>query len=510
MLAAIAGVLAGWACGGDAFTCSSDAQCEGGPTDGTCVEGYCAFPSEVCSSGLQYGEHAGDASGTCVAAGGASSEAGDASASLGESTSAGPTSLDDAPPATTVDGSEGPPAGEVELRDDALADEFGAGTMEGVEWAGDRLTLAANVSQGTFTSRVLDAGAPVRWQTAQWQPDGPYGKPLPDGGAAEVGYLEGGADMTANVLLLHFEGEGAAEWSDGTPVLDASGVGSDGEVVSPGPSIPLVPGIFGTAIDDQWETRISIPTAQAPELAFGTDDLTWALWVRMDSTCGNNHVYMGVDDTEAGFDVYPHLWLGCTTDPGDCGGEITAPRAAGTFRSAHDAGDGASFCGQSPIDGDVWHHLAVVKEGYQAATLRLYVDGQLEDERNAEFVQPLEYPHDPDFTIGAFSRGTYAAVGVFDEAAVWRRALGPEEVAGVYQRGVTSLHVLVRVCQQAACADDPPWAVSLADPPQVLAAGSELALEGLEPGRYVQYRLELAGPSVAPALRSVVIRGVVE
>lgn len=511
VLAAIAGVLGGWACGGDAFTCSSDAQCEGGPTGGSCVEGYCAFPSDVCSSGLQYGDHAGGASGTCVPPSVADSGSGDSSDGPSEATSLGPgvTSLDDGPPGTSAGSSEGPSAGDVEFRDDALEGEFEAGTMQGVEWTGDRLTLDANSSQGTFTSRVFDAGATVSWQTVQWQPDGPYGKPLPDGGAAELGYVEGGIDMATNVLLMHFEGDGAAPWSDGTPVLDSSGAGSDGEVVSQGPSIPLVPGIFGTAIDDQWETRISIPTAQAPELAFGTDDLTWALWVRMSSACGSNHVYMGVDDSDAGFDVFPHLWLGCTTDQwGECLGDVTAPRAAGTFRSVHDdPGDGDSFCGQSRIDGDVWHHLAVVKEGHQNATIRLYVNGQLEDERNADFAQPIEYPHDPDFTIGAFSRGTYAAVGVLDEAAVWRRALGAEEVAGVYRRGVTSLHVLVRVCQDAACADDPPWSLSLADPPQVLAAGSELSLEGLEMGRYVQYRLDLAGDR--PALRSVVIRGVV-
>jgi hypothetical protein len=504
--------LVGWACSADAFTCSDDAQCEGGPAGGTCVEGFCAFPSDVCSSGLQYGEHAGSASGTCVPEGGSDGGSTDTEGSGPPPPTTGPsaTSLDDGPLDTSASGSEGPAPGEIELRDDELRGEFGAGTMDGVAWTGDRLTLAPEKSDGTFTSRVFDAGAPVAWQTVQWQPDGPYGKPLPDGGAAEVGYLEGGVDMAGNVLLMHFEDEGQAQWGDGTPVLDASGAGSDGEVVAQGRAIPLVEGVFGTAIDDQWETRISIPTAEAPELAFGTDDFTWALWVRMASSCSNNQVYMGVDDTDAAADLYPHLWLGCTTEDWvECTGMVNAPRAAGTFLSIHDdPDDGASVCGEQRIDGNEWHHLAVVKEGHEQAALSLYVDGVLEGEADATFAQPIEYPHDPAFTIGAFSRGTYSAVGVFDEVVVWRRAFSPGEVAAVYQRGVTSLVVAVRVCSEAECADDPPWGPRLSDPVIANGPGLEIPLVELPVGRYVQYQLELGGEM--PALREVVVRGIVQ
>jgi Concanavalin A-like lectin/glucanases superfamily len=510
-LGSAAGLLASgaleWvaACGADAFTCGDDQACQGGAAGGTCVEGYCAFPSDVCSSGLQWGDHAGAASGTCVPVGG--SDTGEANTSPpdpSEATLSGTTSLDSGP----LDETAGPSATDVEFRDDALRGEFGAGTMRGVGWTGDRLALAVDASQGTFTSRVFDGGETVTWQTVQWQPDAPYGKPLPNDGAAEVGYLEGGVDMAANVLLMHFEGEGS--WDDGTEVLDASGMASHGHVVSSGPAIPLVPGIFGTAIDDQWENHISIPTATAPALAFGVDDFTWALWVRMDSACTTNHVYMGVDDTESGFDIYPHLWLGCTNDGWlECPGLVTAPRAGGVLRSAHEfPEDGGFYCSQTAIDGDAWHHVAVVKAGHQASTLSIYVDGELEGTSPASFFQPIEYPNEPDFTIGAFSRDTYRAVGVFDEAAVWRRALAAEEVAAIYRRGATSLRVAVRVCQAAECADDPPWGPLVADPPHATAPGLEIPLVGQPVGRYAQYRLELAGDDVAPALRSVVVRGV--
>lgn len=503
----------GWACGSDAFTCSDDAQCDGGPTGGTCVEGYCAFPSDVCSSGLQWGDHAGPSSGTCVPAG----ETGTGTGPTTDATTSGPlpTSLDEGPldASDSGSGSEGLPPGVIELRDDELRGEFGAGSMEGLAWTGDRLTLAAGAPAGVFTSRVFDAGETVTWTTVAWDPDGPYGKPLPDGGAAELGYLEGGIDMAGNVLLLHLDGEDARVWEEGTAVLDASGAGSHGAVVSQRDLVPLVPGVFGDAIDDPWDARISIPTSRAPALAFGEDDFTWALWVRMDSPCSDNHVYMGVDDGDGVLDLYAHLWLGCTTDHWDeCDGSNGwrgTPRAAGTLRSIHEAQlDGGSYCGQSAINDYAWHHLAMVKEGHAEATLRLYVDGVLEYAGAAEFAQPIEYPNAPDFGVGGFSRGTYPATAVLDEVAIWRRALVEDEVAALHRRGVTSLRVAVRVCSEPDCSDEPPFGPWLSDPPHATGPGLALPLVELPEGQYVQYRLELAGES--PALRSVTIRGMVQ
>jgi hypothetical protein len=381
-----------------------------------------------------------------------------------------------------------------------------------VEWAGDRLTLAPNATSGTFTSRVFDAGAIAQWQTVQWQPDGPYGKPLPDGGAVEAGYLEGAAavDMTGNVLLMHLDGED--EWDDGTDVPDASGAGSHGVVVSDAGPIAFVPGVFGTALDDHAGSHIAIPTARASALAFDTGDFTWSLWFRMDQACATNHVYMGVDDTDddSSSDIAPHLWLGCTDDPWpECAGDAATPRVGGVLRSVHDGGDGGFYCSASAVDGDVWRHVVMVKQGHLAGTLRVYVDGVLEGDTAVGFTDPITYPNAPDFTIGAFSRGTYPAVGVFDEVAVWTRALDTEEVAAVYRRGALGLRVSVRACDEPECADDPPFGPAQVDPPQAIGPGTELELPELPMGRYVQYRLELSGDGqgLGPALRSVVVRG---
>lgn len=500
------GLVAGGSCGPDAFACSDDAACKG-TVEGQCISGYCAFPDDDCDSGLKYGDAAGRLSDTCVPA--------DA-ASVGEGTGSGPgpgsgvdaaTAADAESGATGTDSGE--PGGPVEFRDDAFPDEFEAGTFDQTQWADGRLGLSPGAGEGTFTSRVFDAGAAAQWQTVQWEPEGPYAKPLPDGGAAERGYPQGGLDMGGNVLLMHFEGRGV--WGDGVAVLDASGAQSHGTVISEGGPVALVEGVLGTAIDDHVASRISIPTDRAPGLTLGEEDFSWALWFRMDDPCVENHVYMGVDNAE-GTDYGPHLWLGCTDDAWDeCPGTVSRPRVGGVLHSEHTTGDGGFYCSSREIDDDRWHHVVVTKQGHADAELRLYVDGQLEYQGAASFASPLEYPDAPDFTIGAFSRGTYPAVGVFDEAAVWTRALDADEVAAAYRRGALRLSLSLRTCTEPDCADAPPFGAPLLDPASALGPQSVLPLEGLPPGRYVQYRVQLsrldADDDPSPQLRAVTVRG---
>lgn len=57
-------IVAAVACGNASFECSTDGQCD----NGVCISpGFCAFPTDDCDSGLQFGEHASsDLAGMCV------------------------------------------------------------------------------------------------------------------------------------------------------------------------------------------------------------------------------------------------------------------------------------------------------------------------------------------------------------------------------------------------------------------------------------------------------------
>ncbi len=515
-------------CGPSAFQCSEDTECTG--DGGACVDGSCAFPDDACPSGLKFAKHSGSRSGECVPpdtvadtdrdadgdAGSSTASSTDTTASASDPT-LGPTTDDPTETSNATAASTGEPFGPVEFVDDELIGEFEDGTFNRLEYVEGRVRIIDGDPGGTFVSRVFDAGAGVEWQTLSWQPDGPYAKPLPDERQAESGYVDG-IDMAGNILLMHFDEPGVL--GPGTLISDGSGRGNDGSILSEGADSEGIPGLFGLALDDNPEAYVSIP-AGLPDFDFGTEPFTWAMWFRYGHDCPTNNVFMGIEDIVGGGDGAPHLWMGCTISAWDeCPSDVEEPRPAGVLRSeqGNDA-EGVFYCGPGGLNDDTWHHMAIVKNGHASATVDLFVDGRIVQSVVGTFASPIDMDtHEGDFGLGGFSGSTYPSQGVFDDAAIWTRALGEDEVRAIYRRGALSLQVEVRVCEMDGCADEPAFVggpnlesgVAFTDPAQALSPGSEVSIAGLPAGRYAQYRLTFATDApdlVSPALASVTMAG---
>jgi len=517
----LCGLVLAASCSAAEFLCSQDVDC--GNVDGAqCVDDHCAFPDDGCPSGLKFGEHSGGLAGECVGplgdTSGGSAPTEDAGPGTDPSLSTDPDATVDSSASTNaeadVETTQGP-SGDVVFRDDELAGEFGDGTFSGLEYADGRVRLAAGVTSGVFVSRVFDAGATVQWQTLAWSPDAPYAKPLPNDGLAEVGYADGNVDMLGNVVLFHFDADGAL--AAGTVVADGSGRGNDGTLLTDGSGSAGVAGVFGTAIADHLDAYVSIPP-DTMDLDFGADDFTWATWFRFSHDCSANNVFIGVDDIVGGGDDFPHLWMGCTDEAWpECPASARMPTPGGVLRSVHSlAGDGTSYCGEGPINDDTWHHMAITKAGHPDAVVTLYVDGGISAQADASFAAPLDLTQDGDFAFGGFSGGTYPTEGMFDDAAIWTRALADDEIAALYRRGALRVALALRVCGVADCADEPAFVggpdleagEGFTDPPDAPAPGSELGLGGLAAGRWAQYRVDYVGTGTeSPALAAVEIRG---
>ncbi|HVK64776.1 MAG TPA: LamG domain-containing protein [Polyangium sp.] len=389
------------------------------------------------------------------------------------------------------------PDGTLEFVDDAFDGEFALGSFTDTEWAGQRLRLKSDAFDGTFRSRVFDAGEPVDWTTFTWTPAGPYLKALPDSRGKETGYAEGSMDMSANVLLLHLDGTGAL--ASGAEAVDTSGGKSNAVVSAPvGTTLSFEQGPIGQGLADKLNTHLAIDTIMGDyDFDFNEDDFTWALWVKTSSSCSGNKVFLGVD---TGFNG-PHLWLGCAE--GDafsaCGAGSSDGRAAGTFKSAgNEPSDGVPFCGTSQINDGNWHHLAAVKKGHAQSQVVLYVDGIAEATLGTTFNLPM-FLTGSDFTLGALLAGGYQAEGTYDEVAVWKRALGPDEVMSIYRRGGARLALRVRACSDAACADgDPPFVGAdgsdgwFVDPTGTLGPPKDMQLV-VPRTRYFQYEASFEG-----------------
>ena len=401
--------------------------------------------------------------------------------------SATPPSDTGTPPADSAVPPEDVP-GRVMFIDDSAA-TFGMGTLDGTTVDGDALKLDGSGRTGTIESRVFDANGQRAWTSLSWTPRGPYGKNLPDSRGAESGYGADAVDMAGNLMLWHLDE--MADLNDGDPVADGSGRSNGGLALAPDSPLRVVDGLIGNAVVDRVDTYLYLPTSTTADFDFGNSDLTWSLWVNTTEDCSDrNKVYLGIDGSAS---PNAHLWLGCTSVGYSlCPSGSPSGLAGGYFHSASDPRDGGGYCGTTRINDGAWHNLIIVKAGHASARLRLYVDGVMEDERDASFEGPLDFPMDPDLTVGDFTGGTYPAIGDFDEVAIWGRALSASEAGAVYRRGALRLSLQVRACDDPACAGeqfvgpDGTSATSFVDT-GTLTPATTATLTGLT-GRYVQYR----------------------
>lgn len=493
---ALGGLLG--ACPGSAFSCTDDAQCARGEGDAWCEPGgHCSFPADDCPSGRRYGEHSpAGLAGQCVEPTAASSTG----PTTGEASGSDDDTVDSTGPLMPTTGSPG----DLVFTDDEWNGEFAAGTIDGLEWDGSAVRLARGAFEGTLVSRPFDAEGPASWTTLSWWGSAPHGKPLPDGGAAESGYTEGGMDMQGNLLLLHLDLE-EGPLDDGTIMLDSSGTGHDAVLLGDGAIGG--PGIFGRGLQDAASSRLLVdPTDFVPV----EDDFSWAVWVRLDGGCAGAPAMFGMDSASSPESA--NIWLACLeagsfpSCPGGDGG-----LAAFVVSATQQPGGGGVVCGPTRIDDGQWHHVVATKQGHAPATLRTYVDGQIDAEGTATIDGPLVFPDDVELSIGAHPGDTFQLTGGLDEVAIWSRALSEDEVVGMYRRGMLRLELGVRTCDDPQCDTAAPFTgpngsgdpfVELADG---LGPGVARTL-GLE-GPVLQYRARLESrlPGLSPGLERVTV-----
>lgn len=300
---------------------------------------------------------------------------------------------------------------------------------------------------GIYVSRPFDAATDgTTWTALSWVPTAPQGRPLPDDGGADAGYVEGGLDMTANILLLHFPGADAS----GPRVHDSSGRGHHGELVFSGGGVSPVAGVFGEAMHLDRDAWVRL---DGTYFDYGTDDFTYAVWVKNFPCSESNDNRIALGGAGAGDD--PHMWIGALC-PDAC------PGGDGAFMNFLDStrtGPSLSACSGVVLDDGAWHHLAGVKQGHTSppALVKLFVDGREVGARTFDFGASTFTYDGGELRLGGFNLGdpTYNTRIVVDEAAIWKRALTTAEIEAVHRRGAVRLELQVRACADSVCDDEP-------------------------------------------------------
>ncbi len=382
---------------------------------------------------------------------------------------------------------------------------FAMGAFTSTRIAGADVVIDPSRSNGSFTSRIFDAGETTTWKRIEWSPEGPYGIALPNGRAREL-YRTSVADMSENILLLHADITNAL--GVGAKLEDSSGRNNTPVVVG----APIAPGngAFGGGIADTEPARLAIDLAapaSAADFSFGTGDWTWSLWLQTSAPCTGvdsiaNDTYIGADDdrTIGG----EHLWFGCVhpTDPNCPAQGATDSRLGGTLISMSGGTDGGSYCGTRSITDGVRHHLVLTKTNHSPATIETWIDGVKDFSGPIMFAVPIVFEDMKTWNLVG-EPGTRVSGGDFDEIAIWRRALSPAELRAIYLRGKRLAKFRVRGCEQADCSDGT-FGSFMVDPGGV-GPDVSIDLQGVT-GRYLQYEMLLGGTNDvdgSPAIQRV-------
>jgi Ca2+-binding RTX toxin-like protein len=88
---------------------------------------------------------------------------------------------------------------------------------------------------------------------------------------------------------------------------------------------------------------------------------------------------------------------------------------------------GTLFEGPTFPDDDQFHHVAITVDRDAANGVRIYLDGQVSVAGSAAALGSLSNPFDFEMGFGAFNQD-----GIVDEVSLYRRALGPEEIAALF------------------------------------------------------------------------------
>jgi len=275
--------------------------------------------------------------------------------------------------------------------------------------------------RGNYTSRVFDAGRPAMWKNLTWDENMPYFDELPSN--QEVESATGGANMTGNVLLMHFNndsdyGESTKE-NDISAVYDFSSRGNNGTLgnTSTGTS-PIWTNegkLKGGYVFDGIDDVMNLTTINTN----GWSELTMCSWFNMKSGIGAVTNYHGYNKG-----IFLHR-TGCDGRPN------------GTYMSSS----------YGTAEYNVWSFICcTVDDG----TMTGYKNG-IPDDTPATFTGSFE--SDDHIIIGqTYSNyDTYMFNGTIDEVAIWNRTLSADEVLNIYKRGALSLNFSARSCNDTIC-----------------------------------------------------------
>src|SRR3989338_1766513 len=274
---------------------------------------------------------------------------------------------------------------------------------------------------GNYTSKIFSAGSSSQWNNISWISNSIC--ELPSNTLIESGYVSGNANMTGNVLLMHFNNDTG---ENGTFFKDFSGLGNNGTCVAC--PIVSVSGKLNRAIQLDGTTDLVNISDQAN---LRPSSITVAVWVKP-------------YNTPAGWSA---LITKTTSGSWNDGWGITNPSSGSAVHRFWINNYNTNTASFGSLPNGVWIFLVGT---YNGASILSYRDSVLIT--NTSYSTAIS-SSTQTLQIGN-GNGAYAFNGTFDEVAIWNRSLSGQEILNLYKRGVARLNLTVRSCDDSACSGE--------------------------------------------------------
>ncbi|MEK6903598.1 MAG: LamG-like jellyroll fold domain-containing protein, partial [Nanoarchaeota archaeon] len=153
-----------------------------------------------------------------------------------------------------------------------------------------QLNISERFFIGNYTSAILNVSSNATWNNLSWVQGGPYGQQLPNNGLDELNTTSGGANMTRNVILLHFNETGAP-----TTFNDSSGSGNNASCTIC-PTFGVNGPFGGAARFNGTNQNISLPGS----LILSGSSFTISFWAQINTTASLRIIFSGTSGTGTG------------------------------------------------------------------------------------------------------------------------------------------------------------------------------------------------------------------
>lgn len=325
----------------------------------------------------------------------------------------------------------------------------------------DEIASLYRRKRGTYQSEIKDFSSTQSYENLSWTPKVLYQQELPNNRLDERDTTFGGANMSGNVLLMHFNNDSSVGENDSV-AYDFSGLGNNG-------SLEGTAKANGTAKFGDASLWLDGNSDYAEIASDSSLDITGAMsveaWIKPSDMGTYQGIFLRLD--AAGGTGYGYIFA---IDSVDRFGYYNLNNGWSNFVTT--------------VTYNEWQHVVFV---YNSTNMNVYKNGIAGT--STAVTAPSSTATNKNY-VGSGFASTYYFKGHIDEVAIYNRTLSAAEIEEHYLRGTGNISFQVRSCADATCSADEPF-IGVENTTTSYFTNisySDLSITNITDNRYFQYK----------------------